>query len=79
MPHTESYFVSVKDNEVKPMTDNFSSYWQPIYGGKNYGKAKYCIQVFSTSNHIEIAKQIRDIIDEKGMSDKLFTIRLETK
>ena len=79
MPYSETYYVSVKDNQVKPITDNVSSYWDDDYDGKNYGKAKYCIEVFSDSDHIEIAKQIRDIIDEKGMSDKLFTIKVETK
>ena len=79
MAHTETFYVSVKDNKVRPITNNIPSYWRPIYDGKNYGKAKYCVEVFSTNNHKEIAEQIRNVIDEKGLSDKLFTIKVETK
>jgi hypothetical protein len=78
MPHTETYYVSTEDNEVRETTNNISSYFLPIYDKKNYGKAKYCIEVFGY-NHKETATKIRDIIDKEGMSDKLFKIRVETK
>jgi hypothetical protein len=79
MPHTETYYVSVTDNKVKPITDNISSYFQPIYDKKNYGKAKYCIEVFATSNHKNNAKKVRDMIDKEGLSDNIFSIKIDMK
>lgn len=78
MSHTQTFYVSSKNNQVRPTTGNSSSYFNPVYGKKNYGKAKYCIEVFG-HNHKETAKKIRDIIDEKGLSDTLFHIKVETK
>ena len=77
MPHTESYYVSVKDNKVRPMKGNISSYFRPIYDKKNYGKAKYCVEVFATNNHETHAKKVRDMIDKEGLSDKIFNIKIE--
>ena len=78
MPYTETFYVSTKDNKVRPITKNINSYFNPDTKDENLGKAKYCIEVFGY-NHKEVAKQIRDVIDAKQLSDKLFTIRVETK
>jgi hypothetical protein len=78
MPHTETFFVSTKTNKVKPVDGNTSSYFNPDWKSKNLGKAKYIIEVFGY-NHQKVAEEIRDIIDEKQLSDKLFHIRVETK
>ena len=78
MPHTETFFVSTKSNKVKSMDGNPSSYFDPEWKSKNLGKAKYIIEVFGY-NHQKVAEEIRDIIDEKQLSDKLFHIKVETK
>lgn len=79
MPHTETFYVSTKDNRVRPITDgNTSQYFNPDWKSKNLGKAKYCIEVFGY-NHKKVAKQIRDVIDKEGLSDKLFRVRVETR
>ena len=79
MPHTETFYVSTKDNRVRPITGgNTTSYFNPHWKSKNYGKAKYCIEVFGY-NHKKVAEKIRDIIDEKGLSDNLFNIKIETR
>jgi hypothetical protein len=78
MPHTETFFVSTETNKVKPVDGNTSSYFNLEQKGKNLGKAKYIIEVFGY-NHQKVAEEIRDIIDEKQLSDKLFKIRVETK
>lgn len=79
MPHTETFFVSTKTNKVKPLNANSASYFNPDLKSENYGKAKYCIEVFSFNNHEKIAEQVRNIIDEKGLSYKLFRIKVETR
>ena len=78
MPVTESFYVSTKTNEVKPIDGNTNSYFNPERKSKNLGKAKYIIEVFGY-NHKKVAEQIRDIIDEKQMADKLFSIKVETR
>ena len=78
MPHSETFYVSTETNEVKRVNDNLLSYFNPTWKSKNYGKAKYCIEVFGY-NHEKVAEQIRDIIDEKNLSDKLFHIKVETR
>lgn len=78
MPTTETFYVSKKDNKVKRTTNNVSSYFRPLYGGKNYGKAKYCIEVFGY-NHSKVAEGVRDMVDRSGFTDSLFTIRVETR
>jgi hypothetical protein len=78
MPHTETFFVSTKTNEVKLVDGNSSSYFNPDTKSKNLGKAKYIIEVFGY-NHQKVAEKIRDIIDEKGLDDKLYEIRVETR
>ena len=78
MPHTETFFVSTKTNKVKAVDGNTNSYFNPECKSKNLGKAKYIIEVFGY-NHQKVAEEIRDIIDEKQLSDKLFNIRVETR
>jgi len=78
MPHTETYYVSSKTNKVKRVEGNPSSYFNTDWKSQNLGKANYCIEVFGY-NHEKVAEQIRDIIDEKGLSNKLFRIRVETR
>jgi hypothetical protein len=78
MPHTETFFVSTKSNKVKPVNENPTSYFNPDSKSKNLGKAKYIIEVFGY-NHQKVAEEIRDVIDEKRLSDKLFRIRVETR
>jgi len=78
MPTTETFYVSKEDNKVRKVTDNVSSYFRPLYGGKNYGKAKYCIEVFGY-NHLKVAEGVRDMVDKAGLTDRLFTIRVETR
>lgn len=78
MPHSERFYVSTKTNKVKRMEDNPASYFNPDCKSKNYGKAKYCIEVFGY-NHEKVAEQIRDIIDQNGLSEKLFHIKVETR
>lgn len=78
MANTETFYVSTVNNKVKPVTDNPQSYFDRSWESKNYGKAKYCIEVFG-SNHQKVAETIRDIIEEKGLSKKLFHIMVETR
>ncbi len=78
MPHTETYYVSTKSNKVKPIDGNPTSYFDPNWESKNLGKAKYIIEVFGY-DHQKVAEEIRDVIDEKRLSDKLFRIRVETR
>jgi hypothetical protein len=78
MAHSETFYVSTKTNKVKRVDGNPTEYFNPDWESKNYGKAKYCIEVFGY-NHEKVAEQIRDIIDEKGLSDKLFHIKVETR
>lgn len=70
--------MSKEDNKVRKVTDNVSSYFRPLYGGKNYGKAKYCIEVFGYNN-LKVAEGVRDMVDKAGLTDHLFTIRVETR
>lgn len=79
MPHTETFYVSTSDNKIRPINGNPSDYFNPsLNNPKKYGKAKYCIEVFGY-NHKKTAEMVRDIIDEKGLSDKLFRVRVETR
>jgi hypothetical protein len=78
MPVTETFYVSTETNEVISVDGNPSTYFNPEQKGKNLGKAKYIIEVFGY-NHKNVAEQVRDIIDEKQMTDKLFRIRVETR
>lgn len=78
MPHTETFYVSMNDNQVRAIKGNTAEYFNPGTKSKNFGKAKYCIEVFGY-NHKKVAEHIRDIIDEKDLSGKLFHIRIETK
>ena len=76
MATTDYFYVSSKDNSVRKTTEPTREYFIP--NGKKVGKAKYIIEVFGY-NHLETAKKVRDMVDKGGMSDKLFTIRVETK
>ena len=75
MPHTEYFFVSVKDNKVRKTTEPTREYFIP--NGKKVGEAKYIIEVFGY-RHEETAKEVRDMVDKGGMDKKLFTIKVET-
>lgn len=79
MPHTETFYVSTSDNKIRPINGNIASYFNPNCKGENLGKAKYIIEVFSYNHHKETAKKIRNIIDENGLSDKLFHVTVATK
>jgi hypothetical protein len=78
MPNTERFYVSTKTNKVKPIDGNPTSYFNPDWKSKNLGKAKYIIEVFGY-NHQKVAEEIRDVIDEKQLSDKLFHITVEIR
>jgi hypothetical protein len=78
MPHTETFYVSTKDNKVRPANGNPAEYFNPDWKSKKLGKAKYCIEVFGYG-HKKVAKQIRDVIDKESLSDKLFHVRVETR
>jgi len=76
MPTTDYFYVSSKDNSVRRTTEPTREYFIP--NGKKEGDAKYIIEVFGY-NHHETAKKVRDMVDKAGMSDELFTIKVETR
>jgi hypothetical protein len=76
MPTTDTFYVSLKDNKVRRATEPSREYFIP--GGKKEGKAKYMIEVFGY-NHEKVANEVRDMVDKGGMTDKLFSIRVETR
>jgi len=76
MANTDTFYVSSKDNKVRRTTESSREYFIP--GGKKEGKAKYLIEVFGY-NHEKVANEVRDMVDKGGMTDKLFSIRVETR
>jgi len=76
MPHTEFFYVSSKDNRVRPTTEPTREYFLPE--GKKTGQAKYVIEVFGY-NHQKTAEEVRDMVEAAGMDSKLFIIRVETR
>lgn len=76
MPHTEYFYVSSKDNKVRPTTEPSREFFIP--NGKKEGQAKYFIEVFGY-NHMDTAKKVRDMVDKSNMSNELFTIRVSTR
>ena len=76
MPHTENFYVSSKDNRVRPTTEPSREYFLP--DGKKRGQAKYIIEVFGY-NHQETANKVRDMVDSSGMDSHLFKIKVETR
>lgn len=76
MPTTESFYVSSKDNRVRNTTEPHREYF--LKDGKKSGQAKYIIEVFGY-NHKETAIKVRDMVDNSGMTNELFQIRVETR
>jgi hypothetical protein len=76
MANTDTFYVSTKDNRVRRTTEPSREYF--VRGGTKEGKAKYIIEVFGY-NHEETAKKVRDMVDQAGMQDKIFTIKVSTR
>ena len=76
MANTDTFYVSTKDNRVRRTTEPSREYF--VRGGTKEGKAKYIIEVFGY-NHEETAKKVRDMVDQAGMKDKIFTIKVSTR
>ncbi len=76
MATTERFYVSTKDNRIRNVVDNPRQYF--MEGGKHEGKAKYIIEVFG-DNHKHTAMKVRDMVDNSGMTNELFTIKVETR
>lgn len=76
MPTTDYFYVSTKDNKVRKTNESSREYFLP--DGKKYGQAKYIIEVFGY-NHQSVAEKVRDMVDKGGMTQDLFTIRVETR
>jgi len=76
MAHTEIFYVSSKDNRVRPTTEPSREYF--LLDGKKRGQAKYIIEVFGY-NHKETANKVRDMVDSSGMDSQLFKIKVETR
>lgn len=72
MACTERFFVSSKDNKVRRTTFPERHYFN---GTK---ECKYIIEVFGYG-HSKVAKQVRDMVDASGMTNKIFTIKVETR
>jgi len=77
MPDTSGFYVSKKDNRVRPMKGNNRSYFSPDSNSKNLGKAKFLIKVFASYNHEAIAKQIRDMVIKEKL--EVFEISVNVK
>jgi len=76
MPTTDHFYVSTKDNKVRRTTEPSREYF--VTGGKKSGQAKYIIEVFGY-NHQSVAEKVRDMVDKGGMTNDLFTIKVNTK
>jgi hypothetical protein len=76
MATTSTFYVSTKDNKVRPTQSNCREYFRP--DGDHYGKAKYIIEVFGY-NHKKTAKKFRDVLDSSGLSTEIFSIKIEEK
>jgi hypothetical protein len=70
MPTTERFFVS-KENKIKRSTKTDRDLLKA-------GDAKYVISVFG-DNHKKTAAEIKDMVDNAKMSDRLFSISIETR
>jgi hypothetical protein len=76
MSTTTTFYVSSKDNKIRRTTEPSREYFVP--GGKKEGKASYIIEVFG-GNHETVAKNLRDMLDVSGMSDKIYKIKVESR
>lgn len=76
MSTTSTFYVSTKDNKVRPTQSNSREYFRP--DGNHYGKAKYIIEVFGY-DHKQTAKKFRDVLDKSGLSHTITSIRIDEK
>jgi hypothetical protein len=76
MSTTTTFYVSSSDNKIRRCNEPSREYFVP--GGKKEGKAKYIIEVFG-GNHETVAKELRDMLDASGMSDKIYKIKVESR
>jgi hypothetical protein len=76
MATTSTYYVSTKDNKIRPTQGNNREYF--LSDGRHYGKAKYIIEVFGY-DHKQTAKKFRDTLDKSGLSHTITSIRINEK